>query len=177
MFEPLLFFLALKAGVEARPPFDSSRDWLGRRKFQIHLAGGEGIVSFSYGPRDISSEEALDYLTELVRDFLDPGSLDLLPFDLLARPEKRLQLAYTLGDDDEFLEQLRPDYARLFAEILAEDQEQGWYAAWKPMKLMEIVPAGVPSEAFEKVRRRFRLLDRPLARVRAMNGGNRGGHD
>jgi hypothetical protein len=34
------------------------------------------------------------------------------------------------------------------------------------MKLLSIVPAGVPADAFEKVRRRFRLLDSGIARAR-----------
>jgi exonuclease V gamma subunit len=171
MLEPLLFFLALKAGVEARAGGGASQDWLGQRAFHLHIARDEGLVTFEYRPEDITTADAHAYLTELVRDFLDRSRFDLLPFDLLAVETKdRLRQAYLLADDDPKLKRLAANYATMFQETVDEDQEQPGFAVYRPMKLLEIVEARVPDEALALVRRRFRLLDRGPARARRAAG-------
>jgi len=171
LLEPLLFFLALKAGTEPGPQGLASSAWLGRRTLHLHVAHEEGLVTTTYGPDDFSAEEARAYLGELVRDFLDRGSFDLLPFDLLLGREP-LRLAYTLPDDAADLPAVQQDYTAVFQQAVNADQDPDTlYRTWTPMQLLEIVAARVPAEAFAKVRRRFRLLDRGPARLRSAGGG------
>jgi hypothetical protein len=172
MLEPALFFLALCASEEAHPVHGCGRAWLGQRAWHIHIASDEGIAEFCFAPGEIRPEEAQAYLAHLVRDFLDPGGLDLLPLPVVVGDRARLWQAYALEDGDLLLEELRHNFADILRERVAEALEQASdFAAWRPMKLMEIVTADVPATAFDKVRRRFRLLDRAPAKQR---GGGRG---
>lgn len=176
MLEPVLMWLALRCGTDKRRGDVSSAEWLGRRDFHVHVAHADGITRFSYGHSDISAEEARAYLTELARDFVERDSFDVLPFDLLSADYRdKLRQAYTLADDDPQLKRLAPGYAQAFQETVDEDQEQPQFARYRPMRLMEIVAAEVPATAFDLVRKRFRLLDRGLARVRSSSQEERDG--
>jgi exonuclease V gamma subunit len=195
MLEPLLFYLALKAGTEPGPEGESSAQWLGEREFRLHVAHDEGIASFSYLPGDVSPDEARSYLAELVRDFLDRGSFDLLPFDL-AVSDRGLRLPFRMTDeevlanyrafpaaadrearklrerlgmeeddpvdpdrpDETILAEFRDRYPERYRIVLDEDQEDDEHPAYRPMKLMQIIQAKVPTDAWDKMRRRFWLL-------------------
>src|SRR5262249_23095927 len=106
-------------------------------------------------------------------ELLDRTSFDLLPFVLLVK-NKELRPAYTLTDEDPELIESRDRYSRRLQQALDEDELKE-FRAYRPMKLLEIVDAKVPADAFDKVRRRFRLLDRGPARARCDQGGNPGG--
>src|SRR5262249_54265318 len=160
-------FLALKAGSEAHPGDTASHEWLDNRQFHLHIARDEGLASFTYRPEDITPAEAVSYLTQLVRDLLDCFRFHPPPFDLPPVENRaRLRQAYVLADDDPKLKRLAPNYATTFQEAVDDDQEQPGFATYRPMKLLEIVDARVPDEAFAIVRRRFRLLDRGPAQAR-----------
>jgi exonuclease V gamma subunit len=196
MFEPLLFFLALKADA-------ASAAWLADRTFRLHLAPSDGIVSFTYEPSDISAAEAHAYLTRLARDFLDRTSFDLLPFELTrdyrglrlpyqksdaqvlalrrelrdAPPKKAAALRKEFGPDisdlpdldrpeGTLLVELRETYAAAFEEACAEEEVKTAGKAYYPMELLQIVEPAVPADAWDKMRRRFALLDRGPARAR-----------
>jgi exonuclease V gamma subunit len=193
MFEPLLFFLALKA---------DSAPLLGEREFHLHLALVDGIATVTYRADDITSDEARAYLTELVRDLLDRTSFDLLPFELtgenrfLPLPyqktddeilgmlrqirdgsrEKAKPLRAELGTDAGYLSSFdQPDdallaeyqrrYATLFEETYEEDRLKDW-PSFYPMELLEMVEPAVPADAWAKMQRRFTVLDRGPARNR-----------
>jgi exodeoxyribonuclease V gamma subunit len=177
LLEPALMFLALKCGSEGRRGQAASSAWLGRRDFNVHVSHAGGISPYCYAGDDITVEEARAYLSQLADDFLDRGSFDLLPFDLLVADYRdRLRDAYILEDEDPKLAKLGAGYAQLFQEEADEDLE-AFHPNYRPMKLMEIVDARVPAEAFAIVRRRFRLLDRGPQRARPPRGkGNNGGH-
>ena len=169
MLEAALFLVALKAdGAEACT-------WLGARAFRIHVAGEDGINTYAYEADDLTSDEARAYLTSLVADFLDPTGLDLIPFPMIAdvRKGERLRLAYMLDDDEPMLEAVRGDFQPHLEQLIADDGD-GDFATYRPMQVLEIAPALVPAKACDLVRRRFRLLDRPLARARQRDGGRRG---
>jgi exodeoxyribonuclease V gamma subunit len=183
--EPLLFFLALRASGEPRsvssrlrqPGANASRlageglaSWLEKRQFRIHVMHREGMVSFSYRPQDVSAKEARAYLTELVMDYLDRSSFDLLPFDLVAN-DPWLRQAY---ETDKVDEAVRAEYAAALRESFDEDQENDM-PIYHPMRLLEIVPTCVPDDAYDKLRRRFRLFDRGPARARQEAGRAHGG--
>jgi len=170
ILEAALFLAALKAGADGAP------EWLGDRAYHIHVAGEDGINRYVYEADDLTSAEARAYLTQLVTDFLNPTGLDLLPFAMLADGKKgeRLRLAYTLDDGDEMLAALRGDFHAQLIQLLADDGT-GDFATYRPMKVLELAAPQVPPSAYELTRRRFRLLDRPLARARQNRGGPRRG--
>jgi hypothetical protein len=162
MLEPLLFYLALKAGTEPGSDGQSSSAWLGKRAFRLHIAHEEGITDFSYHPADVSAEQARDYLAELVCSFLDRTGFDLLPFEL-AVANQVLQAPFReagSADPDR-----RAEYRRAYADAIAADGEKD-YPDYRPMKLMQLVRAMVPADAWDKMNRRFRLLDAGPARKR-----------
>jgi hypothetical protein len=194
LLEPLLFYLALKADNGADG--SSAREWLGERMLRIHIAHAEGRVICTYAPDEFAPDQARTYLAHLGRDFLDRGSFDLLPFDLIidkdlrgayfpandkafqdffadaqgAIPEKIVTISDcpSLPDDAEFrpvLDRARAMYVQRLEEAVADDQENE-YPAYRMTRLLEMVEARVPEDSFDKVRRRFWLLDRPLARAR-----------
>jgi hypothetical protein len=204
MLDPLLFYLALKAGTETGPDEVSSAAWLEERDFRLHIAHEGGIATFTYLASDISPEQARVYLAELVCDFLDRGSFDLLPFDLAVSDEglrlplvktdyeilqvyralpategeeaKRLRKSLGMDEeeeadpgrsDEEILAGFRARYPECYQEAIEADEEKEDHRVYWPMKLMRIVEAEVPADAWDKMRRRFRLLDQGPARVRS----------
>jgi len=161
-FDPMLFLLALHANAEPNAEGMSSQSWLARRICHIHVAHGKGIQTWVYPAGSITTTEALQYLVELTRDFLDPTQFDLLPFEML---QENLELARAC--DSIFNGQISPDdYRELFEEKLAEARENKKFSKVKIPLLVEMVNARVPQDALAKVQRRFRLLDRGPARVR-----------
>jgi hypothetical protein len=160
MFDPLLLYLALLAGSEPNADGIISSSWLANREFVLHVAHREGIATWSYPPGDITSAEALRYLVDLARDFLDPAQFDLLPFDTMMRSAS-LRLA------------LQHDPVHMSAEVFRgmlvdslNDQRENARSPAKVPLLVEMAQAAVPADALAKVRRRFPLLDRGPARVR-----------
>jgi hypothetical protein len=156
MLEPLLFFLALRAGPDP--------SWARDLAFHLHIAHKEGIASFCYNQEDATPDEARAYLAELSAEFLDRGDFDLLPFDVVVA-DKALQQAYTLSDEAIALSGARDGYSTLLHDALENDREND-RGVYRAMKLMEIVNAEIPSDAFDKIRRRLRLLDRGPAQNR-----------
>ncbi|MBL8796223.1 MAG: hypothetical protein JNM56_20155, partial [Planctomycetia bacterium] len=176
LLSPLLFLLALKAGSERYASGVPSSAWLGERDFVLHIAHESGSARHIVPATDHSGEEAHGYLARLVGDFLQRGQFDLLPFELLAGGNEALRQAYTLPDDATELDSLRISYRELLQQAIDEDQrDDNDHPRWRGMQLLEIAEAQVPAAAFDQVRQRFRLLDRPLARQRGAEGGQRRG--
>lgn len=161
MFEPMLLYFALLAGVEPNQAGVISQTWLGRREFVLSVGHRGGIQQWRYPAGDITAAEALRYLVDLTRDFLDPASFDLLPFEALAR-NRTLRLA-TLEDAAGLMG--AETFCTMLSEYLADQRESARPAVKIPM-LVEMAQARVPADALVKVRRRFPLLDRGPARVR-----------
>jgi hypothetical protein len=174
LLEPALFYLALRASndesgtskKELRP-----LSWLGKRVFRVHIAHREGLIRFTYQPEDVSPPQARSYLTQLLNDFLDRSNFDLLPFDIIAGDETLRQAYESDGDGP----RARADYAAMLRESYEDDQDND-FPAYRGMRLLDIVEAQVPEDAYAKVRRRFRLLDRGPARARAEDTGRKRGH-
>jgi hypothetical protein len=170
LLEPLLFCLALRAGTQSGDGI-SSADWVENLPIRLHVAHADGMTRFTYRPQDWTAARALDYLTELVADFLDPCRFDLLPFELITR-DKDLREAY-MADK---LDTLRPvDYLRRLKDVIELDQENDFYRAYHAMALLDIVEHEVPKDALTKVRRRYRLLDRGPAHNRRVAEGKKRG--
>jgi exonuclease V gamma subunit len=162
MLDPLLLYLALLANPERNAKDIVPKEWLARRHFMLHLACPEGVPRWTHPIGLISSEEAERYLRDLVRDFLNPTQLDLLPFELIAGGVE-LRRVY----DERTPQTLSAaDYVRLLKERLADERENTFQRSVQIPLLVDMAGAQVPDDALAKVRRRFGLLDRGPARAR-----------
>jgi hypothetical protein len=162
LMDPFLFLLALHAHAEPNADGIAAQTWLARRDWHIHVAHGAGIQTWVYPTGSITTAEALEYLVELARDFLDPTQFDLLPFEAL---QDNIELARAC--DSIFSGAISPDdYRDLLEEKIAEARENKKYSRIRIPPLVEMVQAQVPKDALAKVQRRFRLLDRGPALVR-----------
>jgi hypothetical protein len=161
MFEPMLLYLALLAGSEPNAEGIISQSWLAGREFVLHVGHRSGIQKWTYPPGDITAAQALHYLVDLTRDFLDPTQFDLLPFEALVR-SKSLRLALL----EDVAGQMGAETFRLLLEEYLSEQRENPRSPIKIPLLVEMVRARVPADALAKVRRRFPLLDRGPARLR-----------
>ena len=92
MIEPALLHLAMLANAERNTDGIPRKLMLGEREFVLHVAHRGGVRDWSYPTGSITAAEAMRYLVDLTRDFLDPAAFDLLPFEALVR-SKNLKLA------------------------------------------------------------------------------------
>jgi exonuclease V gamma subunit len=162
MLEPLLLYLALLTNPEPNAKRIASKDWLSRRHFLLHVAHGSGIEMWPHPIGLISPDEALRYLGELVRDLLDPGQLDLLPFDLVTGGVE-LRRVY---DERNPSGLAAAEYVQILEEKLADERENPYQRSVQIPPVVDLAGARVPADALAKVRRRFRLLDRGPRRQR-----------
>jgi hypothetical protein len=159
----LLFGLALRAG-ETMAGGEEFRRRFADRKLLVYIAHEEGVARYCWSPKDLLPEAARDYLTMLAEDLLDPRGFDLLPADILLHDKNKLEGPY-LDAEVVATSEEKQIYAEQFQTVVDEDEENERPAYYR-MKLLQIVPSNVPDDAFDKVRRRFRLLDIGLARAR-----------
>jgi hypothetical protein len=160
LLEPALFYLALRS--DPQPGHSARREWIGDRIFRIHVTHKAGTHCISFLPEDCTPDEAGNYLLALASDLLDRSSCDLLPFDLIR--EKELREAFQSAES--WPADKRVEYVRSIEEAYEDDQETPTGKKYYPMNLLRIVRPRVPLDAFDKVRRRFQLLDRGPARNR-----------
>ena len=148
LFEPLLFYLALAAGQESGE-HGSSAAWLAERPLRVQYACREGaeLLEFKVMP----ASQAREFLTDLCAAFLDTGSFDLLPYDLIHR-NKELYAAL-LNDPA-----MQPkEFSQALEEAIEEDQDAEHGSYW-PEDVERLAAPSVPTDALEKLRRRFQPL-------------------
>jgi hypothetical protein len=160
VFDPLLLGLLLKVGRDpalalpgAIGALPSSQQWLGHRGLVIHIAHEQGIEQFAYPV--LPPAEAENYLVNLLRDFLDPNRYDLLPMPVIAEDDF-LNQAFKLEDEHYLEETVRPNFLHKLEEAIEEDEESDFPKYYQP-RFMKIVSAKIPSDAYERVRRWYRL--------------------
>jgi hypothetical protein len=157
LFEPVLFYLALRANPESFPGEISAQDWLKAREFHVYISCKEDLYTYTYS---ISADEAGAYLGHLAADFLDPTAFDLLPFEVIAKDgnkPKSLSAAYFLPEEQ--LGSLSMEYRSRLEEKIEEAGESDFGHYWRS-PLLDLAMVQVPEDPFVKIRRRFRLLDR-----------------
>ncbi len=153
LFEPVLFYLALLAGEDKNAGGQSSSEWVGARPLRLSVAFDTNIAEFTYA--GIEPDAARAYLKSLAADFLATGTFDNLPFKTASH--RTLNAAY-MGEDGPELSTLRQYYVERFQTAL--DQEFDTENTGEPrIDPLELIELHVPDDAFEKIRRRFRLLD------------------
>ncbi len=164
-FEPLLFYLALLANDAPGPDGVSSRQWLEGLPLFLYLSfKGTGIEKFRY---EISPDEAVEYLRNLVTDFLDTRLFDLLPFAVIqkdkpprwAKSDPALTDAYTKVTED--ILQSNGDYQKRLQSRIEDALNNDWNTYWWT-PLLELTDPKVPGDALHKVHRRFRLFYRGI---------------
>lgn len=148
LLEPFLFLAALRAGERVNEVGTSSAHWVGGRALRVHMAHGGGLWTAEYA---IATDQATAYLSGLASDLLDPASFDLLPFDVIQKG-RRLSEAYKADGEDR---ELREAYPRLLTDAVEEALEDD-YSQYRPPELLGLIEAEVPSDAYDKVRRRLR---------------------
>lgn len=161
VLEPLLLYLALLANPEPNSKAVAAKDWLSRRHFLLHAACPEGVRTWMHPIGLITPDEALGYLVELTRDFLDPTQLDLLPFELVAGSAMR-----RVYDERSMSVMSAEEYLQTLEEKLAEQRENRYQRTVQIPLIVDMAGARVPADALAKVQRRFRLLDRGAAHNR-----------
>ncbi|MSQ94087.1 MAG: hypothetical protein EXR98_05970 [Gemmataceae bacterium] len=161
MLEPALLHLALLANAEPNGDGMSSQRWLAQREVTLHVAHSGGIATWTHPAGSITPTEAMAYLMELTRDFLDPSQFDLLPLAILSG-SKQLQLAFHSDADFQITSE---DYLDCLEDAVA-DARENTFGGSKIPQLVEMTKARIPADALAKVQRRFRLLDRGPARLR-----------
>jgi exodeoxyribonuclease V gamma subunit len=158
MLEPLLLYLALLANPDPNVKRIAAKDWLSRRHFLLHVACPDGIQTWTHPIGLIAPDEALRYMEELTRDFLDPTQLDLLPFDLVAgTPLRRVY------DERSTATMSAEVYQQTLEEKLTEQRENPFQRTVQIPLVVDMAGARVPVDALAKVQRRFGLLDRAAA--------------
>ena len=142
MFEPALLYLGLLASAEPNADGTAAHSWLKDRTFTLHVAHQNGITSWPYPPGCIAPAEALRYLVELTRDFLDPTQFDLLPFQVMCK-SKELQLAFREGIG---MQRSPADFRRVLEETIADAREAAYN--YRPIPLLvDMIHAQVPADA------------------------------
>jgi exonuclease V gamma subunit len=164
LLAPTIVGLALRAGQTLANAGEFVRRFAGRHLY-VHVAHPEGLARYSWSPDDAPPEKARDYLTSLVAEFLDPAGFDFLPLEILMACED-LHPAFRGADDPAPSEESKLAFVNRLREATDDDADNGYRRLYSPKKLLQMIAAEVPPDAFDKVRRRFRLLDRGTACAR-----------
>lgn len=144
---PFLFFLMLKAQDRLRP---ESERFLGDAPFDVHLFHGFGLSSWRW---TLDMDEAADYLERVVGAVSMP-SYHVLPLSVILDPNLPRPWQGPPAP-----ESARVAYVQQLTDAIVEASEQPWRDA--APTLQRLLPVSVPSDAYLRVRARFRLfLDR-----------------
>jgi hypothetical protein len=140
----------------------TARQWVEHRHVAIHLATRSFIETIEIPPGMITPEEAENYIKSVIGECLDPGCFDHLPFRALCETAS-IQRAWESPHEE-------LDAAGAYSETVREaldKQEQNPGGDWMVSHLADTLELEVPADAYARMRRRFQLLDRPFAALRA----------
>ncbi len=135
VLEPFLFYLALLTSPGHSEIFHNS-------SFTIHILYKEERLSWRY---NVSKELAIDYIAELVSDYLDRFCFDVIPFETVFKVTHSM-----LNNKNEF-DSIDKES---FVENLHAEIEKGENIS----DLVKLSGAVVPEDVFDKVYHRFCLL-------------------
>ncbi len=139
VMHPLLFYMLCLAG-------DESSEWIGS-SITFHILYKEDIKTWSY---KISKKNSINYLEQLLADYLSRKELQWLPFK-----------AATSGDvkphkiaDDKITEEDKANFQIQLADAFLDDDAA----------LIKLVKPKIPSNAFDKARQRFQIFFNNISR-------------
>lgn len=151
IIEPFLFYITARSGLNT-----ALYDMFGTGGCTIHVSHMGGIESFSYDP---APDRARSYIENLVRDFLDQDSPDMLPVNIIS-DQKKMTSPAVMKPDAPVSE--KADYrAELINRINHAIEDSFTYFSSSAV-LADLIEPEVPVDAYDKVYRRFHLLLGPL---------------
>jgi hypothetical protein len=134
VLQPLLFYMLCLAG-------DESSEWIGSSGITFHIIYKEDIKTWSY---KISKKIAVNYLEQLLTDYLGQKELQWLPFEAATsgniRPHKIAE--------DKITEEIKTGFQIQLAEALSKNDAA----------LIKLAKPKIPSNAFDKARQRFQIF-------------------
>ena len=134
VLQPLLFYMLCLAG-------DESSEWIGSSGITFHIIYKEDIKTWSY---KISKKIAVNYLEQLLADYLGQKELQWLPFEAATsgniRPHKIAE--------DKITEEIKTGFQIQLAEALSKNDAA----------LIKLAKPKIPSNAFDKARQRFQIF-------------------
>jgi hypothetical protein len=133
VLQPLLFYMLCLAG-------DESSEWIGN-SISFHIVYKEDVKTWSY---KISKKNSLNYLEQLLADYLSRKELQWLPFKAVTsgniKPHKIAE--------DKITEDNKTNFQIQLADALLEDDAA----------LIKLVKPEIPSNAFDKAKQRFQIF-------------------
>ena len=149
VIHPFLFYIASASGINKNLHL-----FIGPGAFTIHVSHKSGITPYRYQITDIESSR---YLNRLLIDFLDETSFDMLPISIITN-NKILQPSDMKKRPDEVKKKL---YRHVLTQLIDDDADK-LIPAYRPMKILELMEAEVPVDAYEKARDRLGILLKPF---------------
>jgi exonuclease V gamma subunit len=134
VFEPVIFYLLCLIG-------DESCQWMGTSGMTLHIVYREKIVEWNY---KFDPEAAGMYLADLISDYLNQAMSAWLPFE----PVTKLSIKPHKTKDHEIEDFIRKNFA-----VELEDAYSGLEDY-----LIQITKPVIPFDAFDMVRRRFKIF-------------------
>ena len=131
---PVLFYVFSLCG-------DESSEWIGNRGITFHVVYNEQVRSFKYS---IDKKLALEYLADLLSDYLSQKELQWLPFkEATSGNIKPHEIA-----ENKITEDIKTNFQIQLAEALSKDDAD----------LIKLAKPEIPSNAFDKARQRFKIF-------------------
>jgi exodeoxyribonuclease V gamma subunit len=149
VIQPFLFYMASASGL-----VKDLHQLMGGGAFTVHVSHRSGITPYRY---QTSSVESRAYLSLLLAGFLDETSFDLLPISIVTNG-KLVQPCDMKEHPDDNEKRL---YRQELAQLIDNDAEK-LMPAYRPMKIVELMNAKVPADAYEKARDRLGMLLKPI---------------
>jgi hypothetical protein len=149
VIHPFLFYMTAISGLVKDLDL-----FIGPGTFTIHISHKGGVTPYRYragGP------EARTYLNSLLADFLDEASFDVLPLAIIAGQKVLAQHDMNDTPDDAAMNR----YRELLIRLIDEDAEKE-LPAYRPMRILSLMEAEVPADAYVKVRDRIGMLLKPF---------------
>lgn len=134
VLQPLLFYMCCMAG-------DDSSEWIGNSGITFHIVYKEDIKTWSY---KISKKIAVNYLQQLLADYLGQKELQWLPFEAATSGNIR---PYKITED-KITEEIKTGFQIQLAEALSRDDDA----------MIKLAKPKIPSNAFDKARQRFQIF-------------------
>jgi len=132
---PVLFYLLCLAG-------DESRRWIEPSGMTLHIVYREIVKEWTYR---FDEETADAYLVDLVSNLLNPTTAAWLPFEIVTSRKRSIR-PYKM-EEEEVNDVIRIQFAAEMADAFIEEKDY----------LIRIVKPTIPEDAFDRVRRRFKL--------------------
>ena len=132
---PVLFYLICLAGEE-------SRRWIESSGITLHIVYRETIKEWTYR---FDRETAEAYLVELVANVLNQSMTAWLPFEIVT--DRKLSIQPHKMEEDEVSDDIRKQYVVELEDAFTEEKDY----------LIRLAKPTIPADAFDIVRRRFKI--------------------